>query len=444
LAVRTNISQVLKIAQNTAECLHHGWFAVKNRSTIEIQQGVTITDRHQREKIFFTASPWNQLPKDRVGIDSLKKYLAHLLYEHIRGEFPGLVQEIRDLVEISRNDLELLGPSRQTILKQRQFITGLAARYQREVNDSLTGNYDSRLEVDHPLKLRMHLQNANGEFGKTVEREGHTRAFRLVDGTIDKNFTCGRYEENIYEWIREVYHQSRGAELPGTVNTSALENMFRLQSENWAPIAYAHIATIESIMDNFNQSLLENIISEDSLRAKFQLHNAPFHKDTKTKAAEQLRNILNDERSGILQTANHYFADNLSSIRQERVLHRLKSLGYDDGSRNYVDLAAIAGAVHLSNECQAVNDIHDILKSFYKVAMKRFMDNIIVQVVERHYLGPEGPVKALCPAYFGGLPDSQLSEIAAENYATFCSRMEIGNKLTRLEKALLIAEDLSL
>jgi hypothetical protein len=82
----------------------------------------------------------------------------------------------------------------------------------------------------------------------------------------------------------------------------------------------------------------------------------------------------------------------------------------------------------------------DILKAYYKIALKRFMDNVILQVVERIYLGSDGPVKAISPEYVGTLSDSELSDIAAESYATSSTRTEIGYKLERLEKALSLAE----
>jgi hypothetical protein len=49
--------------------------------------------------------------------------------------------------------------------------------------------------------------------------------------------------------------------------------------------------------------------------------------------------------------------------------------------------------MYLSNEDQAVYNIHDILKAYYKVALKRFIDTLVLQVVERHYLGNKGPVR---------------------------------------------------
>lgn len=90
-----------------------------------------MEERHINEKKFETV-PFNQLLKDRVGVPSLKKFLGKLLYNHIRGEFPGLVQEIRNKVNACRSELEALGPSRQTFVEQRQFVTRLAARYHRK------------------------------------------------------------------------------------------------------------------------------------------------------------------------------------------------------------------------------------------------------------------------------------------------------------------------
>ena len=50
-----------------------------------------MEQRAVNEKNFFQTVPWNQLPKDRVGIAPLKLLLGKLLYNHIRGEFLGLV-----------------------------------------------------------------------------------------------------------------------------------------------------------------------------------------------------------------------------------------------------------------------------------------------------------------------------------------------------------------
>ena len=148
-----------------------------------------------------------------------------------------------------RNELEALGPPRRTPMEQRQFLMRLAAKYQKTVTDSL---YDSALEAQHPLKLRMHIQVQNETFGKSVERNGHTRPFRLADGTVDGSFKRTKTEESIYDGIREVYRESRGAELPSTVNPAVLERLFRQQSAKWDSIAQKHSNKVEEIIWSFN------------------------------------------------------------------------------------------------------------------------------------------------------------------------------------------------
>ena len=414
---------------------------MKNRSTKEIQQGVTIDQRHFKEKQFFQTTPWNSLPQDRVGIASLKNFLGKLLYDHIRSEFPVLVQEIRTLVVESRAQLDSMGPSRQTFMEQRQFLTRLAVKYQSRVHDCLVGSYDNAWKSNDPRKLRMHLQMTNDAFSKDMAKRGHTRTFRLVNDEVDKEFVSSyTNSENIYDWIRQVYRESRGSELPGTVNPTVLENMFRQQSKKWNDIATQHIADVERIVTAFNEATFQDIFYEATLREKIETRNNVPFREAAHDAVQVLRSILADERESILQTVNHYFADTLSATRQDRVVHRLKGLGLQNGTEINVDLKAVANKAHLSNEDQAVNDIHDILKAYYKVALKRFTDNIVIQVVERCYLSSTGPIKSISAEYIGGLPDTDLAHLAAENYATSSSRNDVNAKLERLEKALAIAE----
>jgi len=440
------------------ERLNHGWFAVRNRSTKEIEDGVTIEARHVNEKRFFRTSPWSELKRDRVGVDALKNFLGHLLYNHINDEFPALIKEIEQLIVETRRDRDALGPSRQTLVEQRQYLTKFAAIYQRSVQNALSGNY---LGSQHPLKLRMLLHNLNEEFAERIATDGHTRAFLQPNGIVDAEFQKGKKkphrifeksvagvytdsdggseEQNIDEWIRTIYRESRGAELPGTVNPAVLENMFRQQTVNWERIAFEHLAEVERTVRKFNDILLAETIEDEQMRSRITARLDPKYTDSVQVARRQLQTILDDERTGILQTVNNYFAENLSALRKDRIVSRLIAGGMQDRKNTVVDLPGLTRTVHLSNEDQATYDIHDILKSYYKVAVKRFIDNVIIQVVERHYLGFDGPVKQFSPEYVGGLSDSVLSSIAAEDFVVSMARADLNAKLERLQKALEIA-----
>ena len=213
--------------------LNHGWFLVKNRSTKVIKDGVTIAQRHARETTFFGAFPWNKLRKDRVGITPLKLFLGQLLFDHIRDEFPGLVKEVKHLMIETQKCQEELGPARQTLEEQRRFLTRAAMNYQQDLSNALSGVNSANLEPQCPRKLRIHLRNAMDEYAKNMAQKGHFRTFRTVNNDIDWAYMDGTSVDinvpktaNIYDWIRKFYNESKGAELPGTVNPRLLESLF--------------------------------------------------------------------------------------------------------------------------------------------------------------------------------------------------------------------------
>jgi hypothetical protein len=214
--------------------------------------------------------------------------------------------------------------------------------------------------------------------------------------------------------------------------------MFRQQSGPWQDIATTYIDEISTAVRKFNDAVFEGRISDDDLRHKLTTKLSRGHKMTHESASEQLLTILNDERGGILQTVNHYFADTLSAIREERVVARLKAQGFEDD--DLVDIARMVEGVHLSNEDQAVNDIHDTLKAYYKVALKRFTDNVVLQITERLLLGPDGPVKILSPEMIGDLQDGELSDLAGESFSTSSTRNEVMSKFARFQKAVDVAK----
>ncbi|KAL2825068.1 P-loop containing nucleoside triphosphate hydrolase protein [Aspergillus cavernicola] len=441
---------VIRIAKNEVEKLTHGWFAVKNRSTREIEQGMTIEGRHRREKEFFSSEvPWTELPRDRVGIHALKKFLGGLLYDHIRSEFPSVVKDIEDLLANTEKDLDLLGPSRQTTTDQRRFLNRVANRYQHEVDNALGGNYDSELDSNSPLKLRMHVRALSDDFARVITKQGHAKVFRTTSGEEDpefSRFTKGSFrhqkvlEEDILGWIRRIYRESRGTELPGTVNPGVLQTLFRQQSSRWENYTRSLISNVVDAVQEYNDDILENISPDEDVREKLAQRLTRVQDEAHAKATAECSRILNDERGGILQTVNHYYADTLNAIREERVRVRLQEMGLQDGAMKTLDLSQVMQRVHLSNEDQAVNDIHDILKAYYKVALKRFADNIVIQVVERHILGREGPVRALCSDMVNDLDEEELMEIAGEKFVTSTMRNELIAKCERFRMALDIAK----
>jgi hypothetical protein len=435
---------------------------------MDIKNGMTIPMRHVKEEEFFRQAPWSTLPKERVGISSMRSFLAQLLYDHIRGEFPQLVEEIRGRVIDCRAQIQQLGEPRETNVQQRAYLTGLANRYQNHNSEVLKGNYNSRWKPKDPRKLRMHIALENDRFTSRMNAKGHTYAFKKVDETIpellspkssangldDTLDVLSRYKDDgddtfgdIYSWIRDRYRKSRGAELPGTVNPTVLENLFRQQSESWEKIANDYITVVDGLVHHHNDLSFREIYRDEMIRRSISERNKRAALVTRDAAASQLNKIMEDEMNGILQTTNHYFADNLASNKQERVMLRLEKFF---GEENLTEDGKVTGTgykltdimkvANMSNEDSAIFDIHDIIKSYYTVAIKRFIDNVIVQVTERFYLGPEGPLRFISPGYVGGLADEELRGIAGESRKTVLDRDRLSTQLAQLEQALQLGE----
>ena len=95
-----------------------------------------------------------------------------------------------------------------------------------------------------------------------------------------------------------------------------------------------------------------------------------------------------------------------------------------------------ANMSNLSNLEHTVCDLHDILKSYYKVARKRFVDNVCMQAADFHLVtGPDTPVRVFSPKFVSKLSPEQLETIAGEDISRKRKRAELEREIKSLEKA---------
>ena len=90
----------------------------------------------------------------------------------------------------------------------------------------------------------------------------------------------------------------------------------------------------------------------------------------------------------------------------------------------------------MSNTDHVVQDLHDILFSYYKVARKRFVDSVCMQAAD-HYLvnGLETPLALFSPMFVSALTHEQLESIAGEDQGTKKTRARLKKEITNLEEA---------
>lgn len=71
---------------------------------------------------------------------------------------------------------------------------------------------------------------------------------------------------------------------------------------------------------------------------------------------------------------------------------------------------------HMGNDEHTVQDLHDILQSYYKVARKTFVDNLRKQAAD-HFLisGADTPLTLFSPSFVAKLSEEELEEAAGED-----------------------------
>lgn len=93
-----------------------------------------------------------------------------------------------------------------------------------------------------------------------------------------------------------------------------------------------------------------------------------------------------------------------------------------------------------SNLKHTVDDLHDILHSYYKVARKRFVDIIYMQVADFFLVtGHDAPIKVFSPKFVSELTSEQLEAIAGEDLVSKRKREDLKRKIENLETGKKIA-----
>ncbi|KAK6519109.1 hypothetical protein TWF281_003798 [Arthrobotrys megalospora] len=456
-----------------ASPLKHGWFVVRNLSTRENAAGATMSERQRLEDELFKKEPWTKIDRRRSGVVKLKAFLGRLLYRHIQGELPRLAEEINRIILDSRQQLSLLGEERIDAAKQRNYLMLLAKDYESQVTQYLNGQIGELLEKTNPLKIRTHVQNKNEEFAVAMKLKGHTRPFKTMDGRDDGSQynledLDGEQPEvhypqprDIFDFIRETYDHSLGPELRPLINVDVVLVLFRNQAKNWRAVAKDHISSVVEIVKNFNTELFTRIIREETVRTRIMMRIANEMTASIAAADQLFKRLVEDEFKGILQTVDEDYLRELEKLKAARVGFRLMgdmikkfialklgedlpeeedSLSPPDSEDDNADTAWSrwykTATEAFTGRDAAVEDIHDILKAYYPIALRRFIATINLQVIERSLLGAGGPIRLFSTEYVLNLTEEELYSITREDVHIANTRKELQSRLDRATKAL--------
>ncbi|KAK8900814.1 hypothetical protein QC760_010578 [Botrytis cinerea] len=250
-------------------------------------------------------------------------------------------------------------------------------------------------------------------------------------------------KRGIMEWITEKYEKSRGFEI-GTLNPSLLPALFLEQSQNWEYFASEHVENVIQQIHRFNRKALRYCCKDDTLSKRLWAMLSQILLPRYKRALDHVKFLIEIEQQGNLLTMNHYFADNLRKAREDLIkkqLINLQSWTTNDPKKQPSLRLKDTISTFMNNEGQTTQDLYDILKAYYKVSRKRFVDAVCLQAVD-HFLisSKQGPLWLFSPQLIGNMTDSELRKIAGESDQTITRRDRLREEIANLNAGQKILE----
>lgn len=218
--------------------------------------------------------------------------------------------------------------------------------------------------------------------------------------------------------------------------------IFREQAAKWALHANYLMESAIITVHRFIYEVMEDVFEHPNARKELQdLMSKKILKGYR-QAWDHKEILVKMELGCRCQTYNPNLEEAIMKIGWEDSRTTLVE-SYHDQKRQLGSERAFDAAVEAAfGSCAPVDELHDILQAYYKIATDRFPDNICRQAVS--YFLPkadESPVKIPTAEFIANLSDSQLERIAGEDAMTRAKRLSLEAELEPLEKALKVLRE---
>ncbi|KAI8623502.1 vacuolar sorting protein [Xylariaceae sp. FL1651] len=445
----------ISLARNQEVDFRLGWHVLKN---MDSETGKwSLEQRDSLEQEFFSKGSWKALPKPIMAIGELRNKLSKVLLRQIASELPSLVEEIEAKIITCHAQLEKLGKPRSTVDEQRLYLLQASQSFQSLVKASTDGTYNDEFFEDasssrgYNQRIRAVIQNLNQKFATQMTKYGHGRQItecshshqsyaEQVRAEIPEKVTPITRTEFIAH-IQTLMHATRGRELPGTFNPMIVADLFIEQSQPWKSLVENHVLStwnsakdflwliIAHISDPLSSNLLYTQVFEPALRRILEAMKA------------KMREILEPHRHSHPITHNHSFSEALQKARLQRhESHFASILDAHLGTSNesgtvhisrYINIMQLKIDLTLSNEHDseqfAAHEALDCMEAYYQVALKRFIDDVLVYIIEMKLMSALQHIFSPVSVY--QMKTAVVSRIAGESEESKYERSELEKQL---------------
>ncbi|KAJ4367254.1 hypothetical protein N0V85_009141 [Neurospora sp. IMI 360204] len=404
-----NELQYVALARNQEIVLRLGWHVLRNRDS-EREDG-DQESRDATEAQFFDQGVWLDLPRSSVGVKTLRTRLSKLLLRQIAAELPSLMTEVGLKYHSCTEQLDALGEPRVSEHDQRLYLFQVGQEFSTLVKSSVDATYnhaffeDAKTDKGYRQRIRAIVQNKNEDFATTITVRGHYRQIYPDQVPKDAAMTPGHpipiTEQEFLDHIEKLMRRTRGRELPDTFSPMIVADLFLEQSRPWEAIARSHVEDAWKAAQDFLDLVIDYLTDEPAYRALKQEIFDPAMKGILNEMNAKIAELLKPHQSGHPITYNQDFVTALRTARKDRMVKdpskiiaeffRVSSLSQPvtiNGAYNLEFLAqAISDCTPLEMKHFAAKEALDCLNAYYKVALKRFIDDVATQVIEDKLVG---------------------------------------------------------
>jgi hypothetical protein len=307
--------------------------------------------------------------------------------------------------------------------------------YEAEVERSLNGDYRFADTPNHPSRLRYHVKTFNDKFESAIQHNAVQYHWQLNDQDDEVDGI------GILNWINNTWDAHRGSEPRLDAPRSLKKELVKQQTESWEKETKFYLEKVENAIKACNNHLFVFACGDDTLRLKIREKLEAREMKAFEAAKAELNNILKDR--DYIDSWNPQLEIFIAQCQRPRIerqvklqLEQQKKGTATEANHPEASLDQVSAREQFYVANKRVYEVHDWLFGYWKVAYPRFVDNVIFQVVERHLLGPNGPLRLFDRNWIMGLEDEELEELVGENRETRAERKELKERLEGLKNAL--------
>ncbi|KAF2016894.1 hypothetical protein BU24DRAFT_440087 [Aaosphaeria arxii CBS 175.79] len=438
----------IELAQNKEVNFRLGWHVLRNRDYNT--RNCSLQERNRLEEQFFSKGVWATLLSTQVGVHSLKPRLSKILKEQIVAQLPAVIAQIQDGLQDCSRRLEILGESRSSIAEQRRYLLRVSQQFTNLIKDACDGRYsnsffgDAATEEGHQRRLRAAIQNTLMDYAEKMRTRGST--YVIVDDDQEERERMISRKDYVAK-VNKLLQRSRGRELPGTFDPLVIGELFREQRQSWEELTTFYVDKVIQSVHNVIRAVLLHVSDMSTMNGLLEYFIFPRLEELIADLKEKVGEVLRPYDVGHPITYNHYLTENVQKAQHGRRTKEIKRSLQEFLGAHPTDEGDVTANLNIANLTQlmvskteadmnnyASSTATDFMEAYYKVALKKAVDNISILAIEARLI--EKLPTLLNPETVLEIGDETVVGLAAEDEESMTERRRCVEKKGILEEGL--------